>query len=249
MEIACTSDPGVMASEDLAFAIEACNIQMEKDFAPAWALEPWPLVPYASLKGLPAGTFWALAIRSSLDVDGALGYHDFLQGVIYSECVYQGPLTGITISHEAVEMRADPNCNIWAPMGDGRFIAQETADPCEEDTYPVHVNLLGKERDVLVSDFVLPSYFEMDGEPPYTFMESIGHGVKITEPFGLSQNGGGYRIILEKDGTVIYDFGKKITADKQALIKSKISSKLQRMYSRTRRRRTAEGTDISFGNP
>jgi hypothetical protein len=60
----------------------------------------------------------------------------------------------VTLSHELLEMLADPWINWCAIGGDGQIYALEVADPVEADN-------LGYEIDgVLVSDFVTPAWFE-----------------------------------------------------------------------------------------
>lgn len=189
-------DPG-----DFAFVVRAVNTQMREHFAPAYLEEPWPVRSHLSLQGMASGTFWPIAILDTIGMSGALGYHDFTAGLSYGRCLVSVPNDGTTLSHEALELRADPRCDLWLPMPDGRHIAREVCDPCQGDVYVVEVEIGDETRSIWVSDFVLPAYFVPGAPPPYTYLDSID------EPFGVSRNGGGWRLIRDASGRVTSDFG------------------------------------------
>ena len=60
-------------------------------------------------------------------------------------------------------MSVDPNADKWVAMPDGRRVALEICDPCEADTNTKAVTILGRERNVLVSAFVGPEWFQPGG--------------------------------------------------------------------------------------
>lgn len=113
---------------------------------------------------------WLMGLFPSADIAGALGYHD--------QTTYGQPLAkvfpllesgsqwSVTMSHELLEMLADPNISRCSIAEDGQIWAYEVCDACEAQTYGVHVS---SGAIVQVSDFVLPPYFE-----PVTSM----HGLK-----------------------------------------------------------------------
>lgn len=207
MEIAFTENVNDLPQRDLAFMCAALNKQMRDHFAPAWLEEPWPVKAYKDLKGLPVGSFWPISILPKIDVPGAAGYHTWEAGLAYGRVRWDGPFaTPVTASHEALELRIDPRCNRWISIGGGRLAAMELCDPCEADTYGIEVELFGEKRVVLVSDFVLPSYFVKGAPGPYSFKDNIDSTVHER---GLSRNGGGYLMLRESDGSVIDYWGSR----------------------------------------
>lgn len=204
MEIAVQENSRLIEPADLAFLVRAVNIQMREHWAPAYDEEPWPVRSYLDLHGLSAGTFWPMAIMDGIDAPGALGFHDWVAGLAYGRVLAsRDPLDATTLSHEALELRGDPRCDIWMPMPDGRQTARELCDACEADRYDVEVVIGAETRRIWVSDFVLPAWFVPGAPGPYTFLDSMD------EPFGLSRNGGGYRLIRDRLGNVTSDFGRR----------------------------------------
>jgi hypothetical protein len=226
MEIACEIRTKSLTDADLAFLCRAVNFQMENHMAPAYAEEPWPVRSYATLAGLSAGSFWPLAIIDDVGKDGALGFHDWIAGLSFGRVTTpKDPHDGSCLSHEVGELRGDPNCNIWIPMPDGRSVAYERNDPCEQDQYGITVTIGDETRSILVSDFVLPAWFVPGAPRPYTYLDTVD------APFGLSRNGGGYRLIRDKDGTISSDFDGRY-----AVMHDRLSKKVADPLSRTYRR-------------
>lgn len=202
MEIALAENSR-MSQADLAFKVAACNIQLREHWAPAYLEEPWPANSYKTLAGLSAGSFWPIAILDDIDEPGALGFHDWVAGLAYGRVMANAdPLDATTESHEILELRGDATCSIWLPMPDGRRVAREIADPVQSDTYTILVTIGSETRNMIVSDFILPSWFLPGAPGPYSFRDNVD------EPFGLSRNGGGWRLVKDIDGEVRQDFGK-----------------------------------------
>jgi hypothetical protein len=228
MEIACQETSRLLSPADLAFQVRAVNIQMERDWAPAYDEEPWPIRSYAGLSGLAAGSFWPMAILDDIDTPGALGFHDWVAGLAYGRVLAgRDPLDATTLSHEALELRGDPHCNLWLPMPDGRSVAREMCDPCEADHYDIEVTIGAETRQIWVSDFLLPAWFVPGAPGPYTFLDVVD------QPFGLSCNGGGYRLIRDAHGHVESDFAKN---DDWTALEVKMQRKVRDPRSRTARR-------------
>lgn len=235
MEIACQENSRVIAPADLAFLVRAVNVQMEQHWAPAFEEEPWPCRAYASLQGLGSGTFWPMAILDDINAPGALGFHNWVAGLAYGRVLAsRDPLDATTLSHEALELRGDPRCDLWLPMPDGRLVARELCDPCEADRYDVEVVIGAETRRIWVSDFVLPAWFVAGAPGPYTFLDSVD------EPFGLSRNGGGYRLVRNAGGDVTSDFGrmtgKPMSKEEFLGMHAKMERKVSDPLSRTARR-------------
>jgi len=195
----------LLSPANLAFLVRAVNVQMTEHYGPAFEEEPWPVRSYADLKTLEPGTYWPMAILDDLGGPaGAIGFHTEVAGLIFGRVLASAdPTDGTTLSHESLELRGDPTVDLWIPMGDGRSVAYELADPCEGDRYQIDVTIGAETRRIWVSDFVLPSWFVPGAEGPFSYLDSID------EPFGLSRNGGGYRLIRDASGNVTSDFGRR----------------------------------------
>ncbi len=230
MEIACQASSRLLTPADFAFQARAINIQMEQHWGPAFAEEPWPVRSYATLSGLPAGTFWPLAILDDIDKMGALGFHDDVAGLAFGRVLASvDPLDATTLSHEALELRADPRCDLWLPMPDGRQVARELCDPCERDRYDIEVTIGSETRRIWVSDFVLPAWFVAGAARPYTYLDTVD------APFCLSRTGGGYRLIRDPDGFISSDFGRELDPNWHHMA-ARMDRKAADPLSRTHRR-------------
>jgi len=187
---------------DVAFYTAAVDAQLREDLPGVWpAIEYTPATFFASAKDLPvaSGIARLMVIQDTIDNPGALGYHDF-EGVPRSVILAQGAQTSVTMSHEALEMSADPNADRWVKMPDGREVAVEICDPCEADTYSKLVTIMGADRYVTVSNFILPAWFDASAPGPY---DRLG---TVPGPFAMAR--GGYEIILGKDGGVTDVWGQ-----------------------------------------
>lgn len=159
-----------VADADLAKIAAALQTQVTRDFAPEWQHEG------AKIRFVPKGAkpldgAWPLYVRDNSDQQGALGYHELLAGlpdgyVFAEDDLKYGSSLSVTISHELLEMLADPEVNRVAQAGN-RFYALEDCDAVEADQ-------LGYEIDgVLVSDFVLPTWFVPGVKGPYDFCNHV----------------------------------------------------------------------------
>lgn len=178
---------------DLAFIVAAWDAQ-SKEFCAAWGI-PWvPVVLYQPAPALAtlAGSVRVMTVQDVLDDPGALGYHDDESGVILARILADnGADSG---SHECCEESADPDCDLWVPMGNGNEIAREVCDPVEGDNYMQTAEIGGDTREIPVSNYVLPSYFDANGKAPFDRMG------KLSAPFTM--DAGGYQIIRDASGDV-----------------------------------------------
>lgn len=217
-----------LADRDVAYMAEACNAQVI-ECAQAWGVTPTPVVFYATPDGLPAVEVRLMSIAETIDVPGAAGYHDDDFGVIFGRVLNQGPVqTCVTLSHECLEMLIDPTCTEWRPLdvrGD-RSVALEVCDPCQADTYAVTPTVLGESRQMLVSNYVLPRWFDPAG---VGLFDRLG---RIDAPLAMSP--GGYIIVREKNGDIVNVFAKTRAGDTSARLN--VASKVLRPGSRTLRR-------------
>lgn len=178
----------VLSDAEIKLALAALQIQLDRDFAPVWGLT-------ASLQFLPATTplpihHWSVFIMDTSDQQGALGYHDLAStglpiGKIFAKDDQKYGLSWtVTLSHEVLEMLADPwiaNCSFAQDSNTtGVLYAMEVCDPCEADNLGYMIN------NVRVSSFIYPAWFEGFRKPNSTKFDFSG---KITQPFQLAPGG------------------------------------------------------------
>ena len=192
---------GEVADEELQRVIRAINRQIKEDFEPYWSLgatlrlegrsteEPTHL----SLPDLRGDAI--LYLWNKLDPKGALGYHErnadgIPYGFVFTPISKQlGEHWSITLSHEALELIADPEVNllVMGPHPDDRrrmvFHWYEMSDAVQDETYTID--------GVEVSNFVLPLYFTRNNEKGARndFLGTVTKGETL-KSFGV--NPGGY---------------------------------------------------------
>jgi hypothetical protein len=224
MAVICVLNRSRLDDADVAFFTAAVDAQLREDFVPAWAgVDYTPATFFASADDLPvaSGIARLMIIQDTIDTPGAAGYHDF-EGVPRSVILAQGQQTSVTMSHEACEMTADPNADKWVRQPDGSDVALEVADPCESDTYAKLVTILGADRYVLVSNFVLPSWFQPAGSGPFDRLGTISQALDLAP--------GGYKIIQGADGKVSDVWGSEEARAARRL--AKVANSTTRSYRR-----------------
>lgn len=166
----------VVTDADVRRMTAAVNIQVRRDFAPRWFRVPAPVRYYHSLATTPADV-WLVVVLDDADQAGALGYHDETpDGRPYARVFAKPTLANggtvlvgansvsVTLSHEVLELLADPNVNLWADDGAAREIALEVGDPVEATSYDVTRTTQSGTDVVAVSNFVLQSYFDVQSQ-------------------------------------------------------------------------------------
>lgn len=152
----------------LRLAVAAIQKQIERDFFPVWGWRakltvtnnPRPRMMRITLKNI------------NPDRDDAEGYHFSAAGVPRAEVythdndrtAYEAQEVFATLSHEVLEMIADPDVNLYASdyhLFRGRrhraFIAVEVCDAVQNHSYKID--------GIRVSDFVVPEWFESKHRP------------------------------------------------------------------------------------
>jgi hypothetical protein len=223
---------GEVADDELQHVIRAINRQIKEDFEPYWSLgatlrlegrsteEPTHL----SLPDLRGDAI--LYLWNKLDVDGALGYHEsnadgIPYGFVFTPLSKQlGEHWSITLSHEALELIADPEVNllVMGPHPDDRrrmvFHWYEMSDAVQDETYAID--------GVEVSNFVLPLYFTRNNEKGARndFLGTVTKGETL-KSFGVNPGGyiGFYDPKHKKHGTFARDHDER--AKERAEIKGK----------------------------
>lgn len=177
IQICIVNASKTMTDAEILAALPDLQTQISRDFAPHYC--------DAKLlfgKSIPAGS-WGLIVLDHSDQAGALGYHDVTKdelplGKVFAASDKEDRLSvTVTMSHEILEMLGDPQINLGA-MGPGnKWYAYENCDAVEDDSLGYKIG------NTLVSDFVLPSWFEVGGKTPFAFK------THLKKPFSLAPGG------------------------------------------------------------
>jgi hypothetical protein len=241
VQIACVLQNKTVDPRDFAFRVAAANLQMVRDFWPAWrgnlpgdpsdpkTQEPWPVVDYAHLDGIDTAGFHPIFELADLGDPSMAGVHDDVLDYIYGrDQTPADPLDATTKTHEVLEMRGDPTCNLWVRRPDGLWVAKETCDAVEADAYGITVELDGETRTIQVTNFLLPAYFVADSEGPWDFMK------RLDRPFGMTP--GGYTITKDDASHVSNEFASAPHTATGMLSRKLLARKLSDRHSRSARR-------------
>jgi len=156
--IAITNASTCLTDAQVEAVLPALQKQVSDDFKTYWEQD-------CTLSFLPKDQpltpgWWQIAIADNPDQAGALGYHEMTStgtplGKVFAKLdLTIGSSWTVTLSHELLEMLADPWIN-WCAMGnDSKIYALEVCDAVESDDLGYKID------DVLVSDFVTPAWFE-----------------------------------------------------------------------------------------
>lgn len=188
IQVAVINESTVLTGNQVSAAVPALQSQVHDHFAPAWGIDAdLTFVPSGSQ---PAAGSWWLVILDNSDQAGALGYHDVtseglpLGKVFAGSDLQYGYEWTVTASHELLEMLADPEINltvfVQSAVDKGILYAYEVCDACEADQFGYQIG------GTLVSDFVLPSWFESfraPGSAQFDYASQIG------QPFELLAGG------------------------------------------------------------
>lgn len=212
--------------KDVAFAVRAADIQMGRDVMRYWiGLDYCPMNFFSSPRDLPvaSGVSRLMVIKDTLDQPNALGYHS--DDVWPYSAVVAHPGFASTISHEHIEMAVDPTASVWVKMGNVN-VAMEACDPCEAGKYAIEVDILGEKRQVMVSNFVFPSWFDTT-----TSQKQVDFLGQCPGPGQLAP--GGYEIILDEGGHVRDVWAQTETpAESMARRMRKVLNSTSRSYRR-----------------
>lgn len=199
MDLVIVNESTIITNEQLAQAMWAFQSQIDNDFFPVYG--EWAKLDIAAPGvAIPNGTSRMVLADNSNQV-GALGYHDLTlngdpQGFVFAKTDQEYGLNWtVTMSHEILELLADPWCNYMVMRQKGRkfpdMLAYEVCDPVEDDSFAYEI--LGNGLyPTMVSDFVWPQYFEPRAVGPY---DQQG---KISAPLQILKNG--YQLVLSYPG-------------------------------------------------
>ncbi len=184
--IAVINKSSVVKANEVKAAVAAIQVQVTRDFAPAWGVGAKVIVASEP----PPGA-WVCFILDNSDEAGALGYHDLNKSGVPVTRVFAktdlkyGLKWPVTLSHEVLEMIADPCINITVQHG-GVFYSYESADPVEDDDMGYIID------GVPVSNFIYPEWFV-----PFLTRDQtkFDHAGVLTKAFEIGH--GGYSTVFD----------------------------------------------------
>lgn len=212
----------------IAAAVER---QLYENYAPFWEAAGAHVQTYAKLEDVPASASLVVVLDSA-SIAGVLGYHDVTpDGRSYAR-VFWVPIKknggslfesanslSVTISHEILEMHADPYASLWgANPATGLFHAVEICDACQDESYTID--------EIHVSNFVGPRYFRT-GLGPYDWKSQANGSGTIRAPFEMSV--GGYQIVCKDLGNISQIFGQEFPEWKKDTKKHPAARTVKRM--------------------
>jgi hypothetical protein len=201
--IAITNASTCLTDTQVSAVIPALQRQVTVDFRAYWDIDC--LLRFLTKDETLAEGWWQISVTDNPDQAGALGYHEVTSrgtplGKVFAGLDLQsGTSWTVTLSHELLEMLADPWINWCAQGPDGKIYALEVCDAVEADR-------CGYEIDgILVSDFITPSWFEP------THGGQVDFKRRIAKPLELAA--GGYISVLDAGGgwTQIAERGDSMT--------------------------------------
>lgn len=236
IRVSIVNESTLFKDADLHALCNALQVQVTRDFYPAWGVNA--SIYYTPSGKRPTADHWIIAILDDADQAGALGYHDTTSTGLPLGKIFVRTILGdrasvsVTVSHELLEMLADPQVNLAAQDGN-RFYSFEVGDPVEADSMGYEITIpagwVGAGTKVLVSDFVFPSWFQsFITSGKFDFM---GH---VKKPLELSA--GGYIGFLDLSN--LNQGWQQITASTSPMVRT-----AARAYAGSRRLRRAMPKD------
>jgi hypothetical protein len=184
IQISVINESTVLTDAEVTPVVAVLQKQVTNDFRPSWGTDA-ELIMVPKNTQPPSGSWW-LVILDDSDQAGALGYHDLTSeglpvGKVFAASdLKAGTSWTVTASHELLEMLGDPNINLNVFVQNdntsGILYAYEVCDACEDDSFGYQID------NVLVSDFVYPSWFESfraEGSTQFDRMNKIQNPLQL----------------------------------------------------------------------
>jgi hypothetical protein len=192
----------ILRNDELEPFIEVMQTFDDEVLRPAWNLDAatYEFETWNTFRSHRAKDMWPIFINTKSDTPGALGWHDDRDGLVFSrvfaaDCKKYGIDWRIDLTHEAWEMRGDPEINRQVKisndsLGRERVAAIELCDPVEDDSCGIDW------KGSRVSDFLLPSYFSNEPGP-------WSHGDNLRGPCPTLAVGGYQSIYVDGQWTQV----------------------------------------------
>jgi hypothetical protein len=175
--IAITNASTCLSDAQVEAVLPALQKQVTDEFQAYWELD-CTLSFLSKDQPLTQG-WWQIVVMDNPDQAGALGYHELTSqgaplGKIFAQLdLDTGSSWTATLSHELLEMLADPWIN-WCAVGtDSKIYALEVCDAVEADNLGYFID------GVLVSDFVTPAWFEPTCADRMDFKQHLGKELEL----------------------------------------------------------------------
>lgn len=197
--IAVINESTVAADADVTSWVPALQTQVTDHFLPAWGTDAQ--LSFVPQSQPPPPDAWQLVVLDDSDQAGALGYHDLtsaglpLAKVFAKSDQQANSSISVTCSHELLEMLGDPMIDTTVLFQDNAgnmaAFAFEACDACEADQYGYQID------NVLVSDFVYPSWFDQRPNPDGVPANALDYQQHLAQALTLANPGaailpGGY---------------------------------------------------------
>ena len=183
--------------KDMAYLERALQVQM-RELAAAYKFDS-PGVTYVTKDAdIPTTEAVGIDFVDNDGLDGSVAHHGWMAGAGFPWSlvgVKEDAHWTLSASHEACEYVMNLRLDRYAIGPEGWRWPMEVCDMVEDGGYPIMVNRFEVPRSVMVSNFVLPSFWKLDGKWPYDYL-----GV-LTEPFSVEARGG--YALVEKDGKLV----------------------------------------------
>jgi len=199
IQVSIINASDTVSNDECRALTDALQIQVSRDFAPAWRIDADLTFVPKEQKPTP-GTWW-LSILDNTDRAGVLGHHDLTPDRLPVAKSFAGTDKRygfewtVTASHELLEMLANPDVNlsvlVHSDHGESKLYAYEVCDPCEDDACAYSIN------GIKVCNFVYPAYFRTFQAPGGTKFDHLG---RLTAPIPALLPGG-YISAFDMSGT------------------------------------------------
>jgi len=201
LHCAVVNHSSLAKDEEISFWCEAVNKQIREHVAPAWQVPPMAVVFYGPSVKIPSDQAAVIGIVDDDNNSESAGYHTQLGDLVYGLVdMSQSSIPSRVLSHEALEIFTDAFLDRLVNGPDSLKYFTECADPCQADGYKVPVTLFGVSKDVTVSDFCLPAWYDLPSLEtavgPYNRLGTM------TRPFEIAY--GGYALAQDEKGRVLF---------------------------------------------
>lgn len=213
--VAIVSDSPNLTFNDVGPVAAALQKQVTRDFGPLWNVQA-TVSAFDKLENVPVD-YWPVILRDDINEPGAAGYHTDQHGQPFA-LVQIDSGWDLTVSHETLEMLADPFGNRTVagappkqaklPKGIKRVLyLVEVCDPCEADQFAYTSN------GVHVSDFITPHYYDPSQKTStiYSFGGNIQSPHQVLDggyvSFGDPKTNHWYQVLVENGKAVTKSLG------------------------------------------
>lgn len=182
--IAVLNESTVLTDDQVAAALPDLQTQVVRDFQPAWGQSAH--LTLVRKPATPSASAWQIVVLDDSDQADALGYHDVTGSGLPLAKVFvktteadRGSWT-VVFSHELLEMLANPMTDSVVYVDDGSgsagwLVPVEVCDAVEGDALGYTVG------GTLVTDFVLPSWFQAGSQGPWDFQQHLPQALYLAQ--------------------------------------------------------------------